>query len=114
MTRLRCRNFTLLDGMILVGGAAVGFTWVRSSNEPGIFIPNDRLLAIHAHAGLLLMLASILILILRLRRPRPTLRRVARQPGAVACFAMVAYGLACHALYLIHDPHIGGWPWNMS
>jgi hypothetical protein len=100
--------------MILVGCSAVSLAAFRSSAEPGIFIADDWAMAIHAYAALSLMLASILVLILRLRRPRPPLRRIARQPGAVACFSMVAYGLSCHALYILRDPRLGGWPWNMS
>ena len=80
-----CRRFTLLDGMILIAGAAVWFAGFRSSKSRVNWIHTAR-----SYSDSLLMLASCLVLIFRLRRPRPPIRVLARQPGAVACFAAVA------------------------
>jgi hypothetical protein len=90
------RRFGLLDGMILVVGSAVGFACCRSvipgSMDPiaGFSALNWTFTAVDA-VGFLLMLSSFMVLAMRLRSPRPTIRRVARQPGAAACFAMVAF-----------------------
>jgi hypothetical protein len=81
--------------MIAVVGSAVGFSCCRTvilgSIDPiaGFSALNWAFTAVAA-VGFLLMLSSFMILAMRLRRPRPTIRRVARQPGAVACFAMAA------------------------
>jgi hypothetical protein len=85
----------MLDGMILVVRAAVGSAGYRSQlsdDEGGQIDPRTLTKANSARylTGFFLMLCSLSILIPRLRRPRPTIRRLARQPGAVACFAMVA------------------------
>ena len=56
------------------------------------------------------MLASALVLALRLRRPRPPIRRIARQPGASACFAAVTYGLSFDLDVVIHQTILWRWP----
>ncbi len=94
-----CRRFTLLDGMILVAGSAVGTAgilgqWGDQTVEGWVNVADDV-------SGFLLMLASALLLILRLRGPRPTIRRIARQPGAAGCFAVVAFGVLDHADMLV-------------
>jgi hypothetical protein len=81
-----CRPFTLFDGMIVIGVAAVGFATYRGSLEYG----NDWYQWVEMCVEAFLLLATWLVVIFRFRRPRPSLRRMARQPGAVACFAIVA------------------------
>jgi hypothetical protein len=81
-----CRRFTLLDGMILVGVAAVGFAGYRA----GLDLYSDWPLRVRMYVEAFLLLASWLVLIFRFRRPRPSIRLMTRQPGAVACFAVVA------------------------
>ena len=87
-----CRRFSVLDGMILIAGLAIGVVGGRSGFEeyrwqsPGY--------AWHRLAGSTLMTATALTLIFRLRRPRPPIRLLATQPGAVACFAILAMQLA--------------------
>jgi len=101
-----CRRFTLLDGMILVGGAAVGFAGARAGLEEYY---DYWFIEAHQFAGFTLMLASVLVLILRLRKPRPTLRRIARQPGAVACAAVVAVQVEGTINSLISDSITEEW-----
>ena len=97
-----CRPFTLQDVMILVAAAAVGSLGVRyrlfdpagslgmalqaslRPKSPG-WLAND-----YEVAGFALMLSSVAVLVLRARRPRPSIPRVMRQPGTVACFMVVA------------------------
>ena len=87
-----CRRFTLLDGMILVAGVAVGLVGGLAGYEQfhGRIWPN----AASRFLCYVMTLASCMVLIFRLREPRPPLRLVARQPGAVACFAIVAFQLS--------------------
>jgi hypothetical protein len=91
--RTPCRSFTLFDGMILVAGVAVGLVGGRAGYEQfqeyGIW-PH----AASRYVCYAMLLASCMVLILRLRGSRPPLRLVARQPGAVACFAIVAFQLS--------------------
>jgi hypothetical protein len=80
-----CRRFGLLDGMILVGFAAVGFAGFKAGLE--LYSEIDYQVQMSFEA--VLLLATWLVLIYRLRRPRPSIRILTRQPGAVACFAVV-------------------------
>jgi hypothetical protein len=81
-----CRKFTLLDGMILIVVAAVGFAGYRS----GLELASEWFYRIQMCVEAFLLLASWLVLIYRFRRPRPSIRHMTRQPGAMACFAIVA------------------------
>jgi hypothetical protein len=99
-TRPPCRRFTLFDAMILVGGVAMGFAGFQSVSNWSRF---DRWFDFYIHAYSLLTLFSILILTLRLRRPRPPIRRIVRQPGTLACFTAVAFGLLCNCVDVIRS-----------
>jgi hypothetical protein len=82
--------------MILIVAAAAGLSVNRTDWRGGSFIwrSTDAYGSIVYILSLLLPHASAMtaaLLAIRLRRPRPTLRRVARQPGVVACeVALVA------------------------
>src|SRR4051794_18545081 len=92
----------ILDLMVLVAGAAAGLAAGRVDIPtvmkwvPGA-TPNS--VAHEAHYRRLFSVVSVLtgmtpaVLILRLRSPRPALRRLARQPGFLAC-ALAAAALA--------------------
>jgi hypothetical protein len=80
-----CRRFGLLDGMILVGVAAFGFAGFKA----GLELYSEPYYQIPMSFEAVLLLATWLVLIYRLRRPRPSIRILTRQPGAVACFAVV-------------------------
>ena len=111
----RCRPFTVLDGMILVAATAVGLAIGLSMRSEAYHLSNGsigigewpsidppdysggllhwktyrethRLLQQVAGESTPLMFPwTLAVLGLRLRRPRPTLRRLARQPGFAAC-----------------------------
>lgn len=82
------RRFTIADGMILVVAAAMGLFLARTQiiSRPELAGPREIL-----WAGLQCMLFAFAVgtMALRLRRPRPSLRRVGRQPGFVACAAVL-------------------------
>ncbi len=102
---LPCRQFTLLDSLILVGGAAVGFAGCRAEGDRY----SDWDFRVQIFVSFFQMLASWLVLILRLRRPRPSIRLLARQPGAVACFAIVVLQLVQFTDTLFNDLISGEW-----
>jgi hypothetical protein len=112
-----CRKFSLLDAMILVAGMALGFAFI---GNPGPELRNftwrsplDGLRAfddVNAEGMILRGVHRLLWLVtswltpglipwafatilLRLRRPRPSLRRLVRQPGFAACLAVALLSL---------------------
>jgi hypothetical protein len=113
-----CRRFGLLDGMILIAGMAVGmFLGVRADQDGFSHMSWSSWLVMFS--GCILMLSSVLMLILRLRQPRPPMRRVANQPGFVACFTMVTVGMVLLAGETIEETCFhwfkGGWArWDWS
>lgn len=93
MTPRSPRNFTILDGMILVAAVACGFALRRAmtGDYGGVFEPLNWL-GRNAREPLwavlpFLMTLTPAVLLIGLRRPRPVLRRLARQPGMAACCA---------------------------
>jgi len=97
---------TLLDAILLVGSAAVGmgmFQGVRRALFRGwIWIADHRLPDIHTWwtwdvivtcSDLMVFLIpvvapwTVLLIVLRMRSPRPSWRRIWRQPGMAACLA---------------------------
>lgn len=92
------RRFTLVDAMALIAATAAGLTIFRG-NPMAVFVhlPDtwslkaglERVVYWVAAAVPCIVMWMLALLILRLRRPRPRLRCVARQPGAVACLAAV-------------------------
>jgi len=58
-------------------------------------------------------------LVLRFKRPRPRLRRIFRQPGAVGCCAAIlSFAVALliqtpDTLYVLHDPRFNSWMINV-
>ena len=105
--RDRCfaRPPTILDGIVIVGAVAIALTMARAwpyprwwplpmsmSMFPGTSPSDAR--SLHQHLGTWIswsipfgITSTIALLVLHLRLPRPRLRRVARQPGAIACAA---------------------------
>ena len=102
----RCRPFTVLDGMILVAATAAGLRVgqpVWRVNEVNLWellgnFSNARTFGdVHRHlTGFafnvmpVLWIWTLTLPLLGLRRPRPTLRRLCRQPGFAACVAVFA------------------------
>lgn len=117
MPRLPERKLNLGDLLILVATSAFAAAmarayltlddyWNRSRNYPQSFARLDQnwphqFLIFWRFASLLLIPPSLGLLALRLRRPRPTIRRLARQPGFLACVAgpiLIAASVACEIL----------------
>src|SRR5262245_10594468 len=88
-----CRRFNLGDAMILIaataGGCAlarlsrVGFTWNWHNNPAYNVGELNRL----GHYFFIALIPAYLAV--RLRQPRPSLRMICRQPGMVACSAVL-------------------------
>jgi hypothetical protein len=106
------RTFSLLDAMVLIAATAIGLGGLRGWVELGAELGESVATIAHPEAGwspwgwaiyqgygllgevLLPFCCSwtLALLALRLRGPRPRLRRLARQPGAMACYS-AAVGL---------------------
>ena len=117
------RRFVLADAMILIVATAIGTALVRtylldimaSMPRRGIWMPpNPRIrtqIAMRAVllAGVpLLAVWTVALLLLRLRRPRPRLRRLFRQPGAIAC-AVVMLAVPLDAPWMVLIFNTGYW-----
>jgi formate-dependent nitrite reductase membrane component NrfD len=102
-----CRPFTILDGMILVAGAAVGVAVLRGPFEDYALRDTWGFWG-HPFVGGVLIILAALMLIFRLRRPRQSIRQIASQPGAVACFTMVAFSSVAMVDQWLQDAFQGG------
>jgi hypothetical protein len=96
------RRFTLLDAMVLIAASAPGiYHIVRNCLDDPVFgIRTNKIgttlmvLCHYLHMVVPLMgLMTIALLIARFRRPRPSVARIFREPGMVACFAALAVAL---------------------
>jgi hypothetical protein len=129
------RRFTLLDGLILLVPIAAGLALSRPylrdyhANSREYFVVNRGMVALPVElqragmacgvASRLVAMGMLAVLALRLRKPRPSLRRVSRQPGAVACAAatgaLSAGGLVAVTMQIIRAPGFSDsqdyWPW---
>jgi hypothetical protein len=89
------RKLTLLDTMILTAATATGMALMRSCGRGFQMEPKDW----HWPAAIILQGTwsswyfltawGPALLVIRLLPPRPRLRKVLRQPGTVACYAMI-------------------------
>lgn len=114
------RRFTLLDGMILVASVAAGLGVLRAFSGEGewdfLVTPSlwSRDLLDVLAADLIVMLAppavsvTLAVLALRLRQPRPTWRRLVRQPGLMAGLALVAAWAVVGIFTALHVTSLGG------
>jgi hypothetical protein len=111
MTPPRCRPFTISDAMILVAATAIGIALMARFEEHSIlhglghYTAGDHtaltfqiklniynmVIADILNFEPLLESLTLAVLILRLRRPRPSLRRLARQPGFAASFVVLFF-----------------------
>jgi len=90
----RSRPVRLSDGMVLIAGAAAGLAW--SSRIMPFFADGPFADASRPFQALFLLIAAIpgvlgvnlALLGLRLHRPRPPLRGLFRQPGALAALVL--------------------------
>jgi hypothetical protein len=106
------RPFTVLDELVLIIplAAAIAITGTFMTNENPLFShPRQALIwkaldwvpvVVLGLAPRYAAMGMVALLVLRLRRPRPSWRRLARQPGTVACAAASA-ALLAGGLYVI-------------
>jgi hypothetical protein len=93
---MKSRSFGLTDAMILVVAVATGLS-VNRMDWPLFLLrwsnPVDAHDSIEHFLGLVMPHAAtmtVALLALRMRSPRPQFRRIARQPGSVACMVALA------------------------
>src|SRR4051794_8487103 len=90
------RRFTLADGMILIAAIAVAIAWTKADTVwrfdlfgPGMTrLMRFQLLIPLAMPGL--AMTGLALGLMRLRNPRPLLRELALQPGAVSTAVIVS------------------------
>jgi hypothetical protein len=92
MTKCSPRTFTVFDTMMLVGATGCGFALYRHMRIDWMLRGPRGLLGLIVHVLAemplpFMIMWTVALLGLRLRQPRPALRRLARQPGLVACGA---------------------------
>jgi hypothetical protein len=109
------RRLTLFDLLILTGATAVGFSLVRVSIGGIASRPLARsagalatsyITAAQTYAACLLASWSPALFVLGLRAPRRPFRRIAREPGFVACAAATA-GLALYSAVCLTQYAVG-------
>lgn len=90
------RRFTIADGMILIGFTAVGLAWTARVWRIASWMDKppetwgqawNWLVAFFALAMPCLLFWTLAVSVLRMRTPRPSRRRITRQPGMTACLA---------------------------
>ena len=106
MTSKSCRRFGVSDALILVASIAIGLAWTRHylGTEEGwesypypesvdflgyLIVPlwmRPAIWWVRASYHLVAVV-TLGMLVLRWRRPRPSIHRLSRQPGVVACAA---------------------------
>ncbi len=86
--RQRCRPFTIADAMILVAAAAMGLALARATIDHVFWMSSGPTKYGGPISGFLVAL-TVAYVPIRLRRPRPSLRRLMRQPGMAACSAVL-------------------------
>ncbi len=117
-------KFALLHGMILVAGLAVCLS-MRPRNQAYSMVINQAIEEWKSQHSILLLakkgqglfldtppyvaIVTLTVLMLRSCPPRPTFRRLARQPGFVACFAasfVIMMGIALDLLEVAAWGHL--------
>ena len=125
MPTVPSRRLTIADVMILVPVVAAGTIILRSSlpgfwRLSGIFagdLPDPgRLLWLwqwlHGVGSCFVVPMMAALVVIRLRQPRPSLRRLGRQPGFVACLAMLS-SLVPGGLWVATFYHLPGQTFNV-
>ena len=105
---MKSRSFNLADATILVVAAAVALSVTRADSIFTLLFESriDLYHRIRYTLDLVLPHAAAMtaaLLVMRLRMPRPTLRRLARQPGVAACEVALAALLRCLLLGRVRD-----------
>ena len=99
------RPFTLADAMTLIAATAVALPLLKAFFAVWFPTPSplDRGQRLAVFVGVCSIVLGVLtpaILAIRLAKPRPSWRRVRRQPGFVACGVVLAWGLYEVVLYV--------------
>jgi hypothetical protein len=103
------RRFNLVDGMIFVAATGFGLAWSKASTDAlrspfwtTLTFPSPwtRGLGLAIFDALqvslpVLLTTTLAVLAIRLRQPRPTLLRLGREPGFLACVTAVPAILLC-------------------
>ena len=96
------RKFTLVDAIVLIAAVAVSLVEVRRILREDWTINHadwswdnaqDLSRSVNPAFAMTALSVSCALCILRLRKPRPSLRRIIRQPGAAACASVVIYAI---------------------
>jgi hypothetical protein len=121
------RRFTLVDGMVLIAATAVGLGAMRArfGDLSPILDMVSNVASLKAAFGLVVELTyfgfplfatwTVALLILRLRAPRPSRRRLACQPGAMALASttlVVVLRLLEYAVVALVTIVLGAWDWS--
>ncbi len=94
------RRFVLSDALILVAATACGLAPFRNAIARGDYRPLSTTSAVKFDAFInrsieaftpLMLAWTVAVLILNLRQPRPMIRQLAQQPGAIAAAAVVCW-----------------------
>ena len=86
----------LVDLMVLTGAAAASFALARAAQGGMFFNQHASIYLWFESSGICICFWMWAVLGLRLARPRPPFRRLARQPGILACIiSLFSYGLGC-------------------
>ncbi len=118
--RVSHRRFSIVDGMWLIGAAAVGMVLSRDylaslARMMGGSRTEQVLEAVYGVSNITALALMLVLIPLRLRRPRPGPRWLARQPGFAACVAATAAlgigGLHSLVLWAFRPWGGGGQPW---
>jgi hypothetical protein len=91
---MQSRSFGVADAMLVVVAVAIGL-WVNRMDWPRIqafrhFDPYDKIGVVLEVVMPHVAVGTASLLGMRLRQPRPSFRRLARQPGTVACLVSTA------------------------
>jgi hypothetical protein len=119
------RRFTLTDAMVIVAAIAVSLIPIRvgvsSSGRPWVLPPihfsnlrevRDSFVRLDLITSPCLFCLSVALILLRLRQPRPSIQRIFRQPGMVACTAvLVRTGIF---FLLVSTGFLGAWVWGVD
>src|SRR5947209_564830 len=119
------RSLGILDGMLLVAGAAIAIALMRLyfvNNYTGFFGGLERtpdnfvyvrwIMGEAADFSCLWLTAlTPVVFFIRLRRPRPAIRRLLLQPGATASFAVVVVVVFGAIMTAISVGMEGSGPW---
>lgn len=128
------RIFNVLDALILIAAIGVGLAWIRvftqteGMTDPypdgseivvGRPIPSPVVAVLIGFwcvdtSSNLVATVTIALVLLRAFPPRPGIRRLTRQPGAVACWAVmvaVAFEMLSKFSDVVHILRFGGDPW---